>query len=168
MEDARRVVLAVALCRHSHAVEEWRPESGARLLNYIDRDAILEYAGTQSKLTYQNSAIMILPDYTKMVQQQRETFTKAKKRLQELNLLYMLLYPARMRVVYESQTHFFDTPEEVLHWTDEQVGLRPHTPLHVDSDSSQGPDGSCQDTAFKKKRKRSCSTWRSRGLEAKT
>ncbi|KAJ1206783.1 hypothetical protein NDU88_002181 [Pleurodeles waltl] len=77
----------------------------------------------------------------------------------------MPLYPARMRVIYESQTH---TLEEVLRWTDEKVGLRPHTPPHVDSDSSQGPDGSRRAKAFKKKRNRSRSTWRSRGPGTKT
>ncbi|KAJ1099042.1 hypothetical protein NDU88_004146 [Pleurodeles waltl] len=96
-------------------------------------------------------------DYTKMVQQQRQIFTKSKQRLQELNLLYTLVYPAWMRAVYESQTHFFDTL--VLRWTDEKVGMRPHTPPHVDLDSSQGPDGLRHTTAFKKKQNRSRSKW---------
>lgn len=108
----------------------------ARLLNYHDRDVILKQARANEPLLYKDARILIFPDYTKQVQQQRQSFLAAKARLRDLKLQYALLYPARLRVIYRSRTHFFNTPEEVFQWTDETVRLRPHSPPGRDSDSS--------------------------------
>lgn len=79
---------------------------------------------------------MILPDYTRLVQQQRQSFMAAKRRLRDLNIQYMLLYPAQMRVTYNSKSYFFDSPEAVFTWTDERTHLTLHSPQLLESDSS--------------------------------
>ncbi|KAJ1173527.1 hypothetical protein NDU88_005359 [Pleurodeles waltl] len=52
-----------------------------------------DLAVTQSKLAYQNTSIMIVPDYTKVVQQQRMTFTKANQRLRDLYIICCCTQP---------------------------------------------------------------------------
>lgn len=110
----------------------------AKILNYHDRDTILKQARIKEPLLFNTARILIFPDYTHIVQQQRQSFMVAKVRLRGLQLPYALLYPAQLRVVYQSRTLFFDTPEEVFTWTDETVKLRPHTPPRLESDSSTG------------------------------
>lgn len=110
----------------------------AKILNYHDRDAILKQARLKEPLTFNNARILIFPDYTRAVQQQRQSFTVAKARLRSLQLPYALLYAARLRVVYKSRTLFFDSLEEVFTWADQTVKVRSHTPPRLESDSSSG------------------------------
>lgn len=103
----------------------------ARVLNYHDQDAILKQAHIKEPLQFNNTRILVFPNYTRSVQQRRQSFTAAKAKLRSLQLQYALLYPARLRVVYQSLTLFFETPEEVFSWTDETVRLRAHTPPNL-------------------------------------
>ncbi|XP_078502636.1 carnosine synthase 1-like [Lissotriton helveticus] len=105
----------------------------AKLLNYHDRDTILRQARAKESLMCDNQKIMIFPDNTRLVQQQRQSFTAAKACLRDLKLPYALMY--------QSRTLFFDTPEEVFHWTDETVKMPqdqiPHQSPLVSKDMDQ-------------------------------
>lgn len=146
----------------AHRALQQKPPPGSRprpviakFLNYLDRDTILKQARTKDQLLYQNSRIMIFPDYTRLVQQRRQSFTAAKARLRDLRITYALLFPARLRVVYRSKTMFFDTPEEVFQWTDETVRVKPHTPPRRGSDTSScGPARENARTRQKRSRRR--------------
>ncbi|XP_078521594.1 uncharacterized protein LOC144790772 [Lissotriton helveticus] len=123
----------------AHRALTQRPPEGerprpviARLLNYHDRDTILREARARDSITYENQRIMIFPDYSKLVQQQRHSFVEAKAKLRGLKILYSLLYPARLRVIYQSRTHFFNTPEDVFKWTDETVSAYEKGEIWVD------------------------------------
>mgnify|MGYP002804549248 CR=1 FL=1 len=50
------------------------------------------------------------------MQEQQKTFIEVKKKLREINLQYMLLYPAKLKVISQGKTHFFERPEEVWNW----------------------------------------------------
>ncbi|KAJ1119981.1 hypothetical protein NDU88_008164 [Pleurodeles waltl] len=97
----------------------------ARILNYMDRNAIPTYARLQDNITYQWHHIMIYPDYTKRVQPQHQFFTAAKQCLWDLKLQYILLYPACLSVVFNSQTLFCGSLEDIFRWTVKKVTFKP-------------------------------------------
>lgn len=154
----------------AHRALQQKPPPGSRprpviakFLNYLDRDTVLKQARTKEQLLYQNSRIMIFPDYTRLVQQRRQSFTAAKAKLRELQISYALLFPARLRVVYRSKTLFFDTPEAVFQWTDETVRVKPHTPPRRGSDTSSSgvPRENARTQKRRPKKRRSRSQGRS-------
>lgn len=55
---------------------------------------------------------LLYPDYILMVQWQRSSFQAVKKKLQQAQLKYALLYPARLKIIYNKKTHFFDSPSD--------------------------------------------------------
>ena len=55
---------------------------------------------------------MIFPDYSRAVQQRQRSFKEVKQKLRAMNLQYMLLFPARLKVIYQSKTLFFDVPNQ--------------------------------------------------------
>ncbi|KAJ1151353.1 hypothetical protein NDU88_004135 [Pleurodeles waltl] len=87
----------------------WGPTKDS---DHSDSDAIFCHACQQDKLLYQTSHIMTFPDYTKLVQQQHQSFTAAKQHLRNLKLQYMLLYQARLKVIFNEKTHIFKTSEK--------------------------------------------------------
>ena len=87
-------------------------------LNYRNRDTILKAAREKVPLKFENHTITIYPDYTKRVQESRKSFLSVKQKLRAMDIKYMLLYPARLRVIYNGQSHFFEQPEEVWQWLD--------------------------------------------------
>ena len=93
----------------------------AKLFHYRDRDAVLRAARAAGNLELEGSRIMIFPDYTLAVQHQRSTFQAIKKKLRDLGLKYSLLFPAKLRVVFNGKTHFLDTPAAAWSWVEERV-----------------------------------------------
>ena len=101
----------------------------AKILNYRDRDTILRVAREKAPLKFENHNITIYPDYTQRVQEMRKSFLEVKQKLRAMEVKYMLLYPAKLRVIYKGQSHFFEKPEEVWQWLDmaDQMPARPPT-----------------------------------------
>ena len=95
----------------------------ARLLNFADRDMILREARKAGSLRWESAAVMIFPDYTFQVQQQRRSFLGAKRKLRDLHIQYMLLFPARLNVIYNEKSHFFDMPEAAWDWMETKHGV---------------------------------------------
>ncbi|KAJ1190331.1 hypothetical protein NDU88_007069 [Pleurodeles waltl] len=88
----------------------------AHLLKYKDRNCVLRAARESYKAIYENCKISIYPDYTKKVQGSRKGFMEVKAKLQAMNIRYMLLCPARLKVISGGRSHFFERPEEVWRW----------------------------------------------------
>ena len=112
----------------AHRVPSRRPAPGspsrpllAKLFHYRDRDAILRAARAKGNLEVEGNHIMIFPDYTLAVQHQRSTFQAVKKRLRDLGLKYSLLFPAKLRVVFNGKAQFFDDPAAAWSWMEERV-----------------------------------------------
>ena len=87
-----------------------------KILNYRDRDAILQAVRLNGDPKHENQVIRIFPDYTQQVQQLRQSFLAVKQKLRAMKIKYMLLYPANLKVIYNEKTFFFETPEEVWDW----------------------------------------------------
>ena len=106
-----------------------RPPPGAppraiitRILNFRDRYTILRAARKAQDLRFQNSKIMIFPDYSRAVQSRRRSFEEVKQKLRTMNIQYMLLFPARLKVIHHTKTHFFDSPNQAWEWATEEHG----------------------------------------------
>ena len=110
----------------AHRVPGRRPPPGAaprpllaKLLHYRDSDIILQEARRSGPIKVNNNTIMLFPDYTAAIQQQRSSFLTVKRKLHALNLKYALLFPARLRVTDDGKTHFFETPTEAWSWLEQ-------------------------------------------------
>ncbi|KAJ1117900.1 hypothetical protein NDU88_006096 [Pleurodeles waltl] len=90
----------------------------ARLLNYNNRDCILRAARESERKIFENCKISIYPDYTNKVQTSRKGFMEVKVKLRAMNVSYMLLYPARLKVISGGKSNFFNRPEEVWRWAE--------------------------------------------------
>ncbi|KAJ1137501.1 hypothetical protein NDU88_003899 [Pleurodeles waltl] len=96
----------VFLVERAHRALVALPQPGAppraiitRLLSYKDRDCILRTSLESEKAIYENCKISIYPDYTNKVQNSRKGFMETKAKLRAMNIRYMLLYPARLKVL---------------------------------------------------------------------
>ncbi|KAJ1145388.1 hypothetical protein NDU88_011675 [Pleurodeles waltl] len=88
----------------------------AHLLNYKDRDCVLRVARESHRAVFENGKMSIYPDYTNKVQSSRKGFLEVKAKLRAMNIRYMLLYLARLKVHSGCRSHFFKHPEEVWSW----------------------------------------------------
>ncbi|KAJ1138709.1 hypothetical protein NDU88_005090 [Pleurodeles waltl] len=88
----------------------------AHILNYKDRDSILRAARDTDTARIENQKISIYPDYTNREQVARKAFLEAKAKLHSMGLRYMLLYTARLKVILEGTSCFFDIPKDVWQW----------------------------------------------------
>lgn len=110
----------------AHRVPARRPQPGAppwpmlaKFLHFRDRNAVLRGARQSGPLQVENKQIMIFPDYARAVQQQRSVFLEVKRRLRANNIQYSLLFPARLKVLYDGATIFFTHAEEAHDWADQ-------------------------------------------------
>ncbi|KAJ1124906.1 hypothetical protein NDU88_003353 [Pleurodeles waltl] len=88
----------------------------ARLANYRNRDCVLRAARDSDKAVCENGKISIYPDYTNKVQNSQKSFLEVKVKLRAMNVRYMFLYPACLKVLSGGRSHFFEHPEEVWRW----------------------------------------------------
>ena len=114
------------LIERAHRALSRKPPPGApprpmiaRVLNYKDRDTILRKARELVTIHYDNHKIMLFPDYTPQVQKARKTYEAVKIKLRAMGLQYMLMFPAKLKVIHEGKTHFFSTSREAWDWATE-------------------------------------------------
>ncbi|XP_069466425.1 E3 ubiquitin/ISG15 ligase TRIM25-like [Ambystoma mexicanum] len=89
--DASKLSLQFAI-EQAHRSLAPKPKSGslpcpiiAYLLNYRDRDTLLQAARAKGELLLGSNRIHLYPDFSIIVQQERKTFVATKKRLCDLN-----------------------------------------------------------------------------------
>ncbi|KAJ1151199.1 hypothetical protein NDU88_003986 [Pleurodeles waltl] len=131
-------------CEH-RALGPWPPPDGprrpliARFLNFKDRDSILREAGCATNLCWNNNKILIFPDYTREVQARRRSFEQVKQKLRAMQLPYLFLFPARLKVIMADKTFFFDAPVVAWDWLTEE-GVRSRMgPSAVGAPAGEGP-----------------------------
>ncbi|KAJ1168354.1 hypothetical protein NDU88_000280 [Pleurodeles waltl] len=134
------VLQLVGLCRmfvveHAHRALVAPPQPGAppraiftRLLNYKEWDCILRTARESARVIYENCKISIYPDYTNKVQNSRKGFMEFKAKLRAMNIRFMLLYPAHLKVLSGGKSYFFERPEEVWRWLEMWDKVAPGRP----------------------------------------
>ena len=96
----------------------------AKILNYKDRDVILRQAREKGEVSHNGQKIMIFPDYTLQVQKARKTYEAVKIKLRAMGLKYMLLFPAKLKVLHEGRSHFFTTPQSAWDWATESPNIQ--------------------------------------------
>ena len=94
-----------------------------RLLNFRDRDEVLRAARQQGEIRFENTRLMIFPDYSVETQRQHKSFDQVKGAMRARNIKYSVLFPARLRVQDGESLRFFNTPREASAWLDT---LPPH------------------------------------------
>lgn len=87
-----------------------------KLLHFKDRDAVLRAARAQGELLYDNTKLMIFPDYSVETQRQRKSFDTVRAKLRDCGLKYSMLFPARLRVQDGGSVKFFTSPAEAMAW----------------------------------------------------
>lgn len=79
---------------------------------------LLAVARKQQNLKFENTRIMLFPDFSTETQRKRRSFTEIHRRFREKEIKYSMLYPSRLRVQYKGSFKFFDTPQEASDWLD--------------------------------------------------
>lgn len=67
-----------------------------KMLNYKDRDIILQRARHLPEIWMDGSKIRFFPDFSAAVQRQRAGFMEVKRQLRQMELSYSILFPARL------------------------------------------------------------------------
>lgn len=143
----------------------------ARILNYRDRDAILQAAHIHGDLHIDNTHIRLFPDFTLKVQQERRRFDNVKRMLRDRGVKYMMFFPARLKVILNGKSFFFTSPEEAHTWLEEHGG-QPDSPRergswrHAEKHSPSSSTGPADRGDQLQDRLRSHSRSRSRSLSA--
>ncbi|PIO34345.1 hypothetical protein AB205_0040660, partial [Aquarana catesbeiana] len=88
------------------------------LLSFRDRDEVLCTSRNVGDLRFQNTKLMIFPDYSVETQKLRKSFDQVKAVLRSRSIRYSVLFPARLRVQDGETTRFFTTPREASAWLD--------------------------------------------------
>lgn len=103
-----------------------------KVLHYRDRDIILRKAREMSDIRMNGSKIAFYPDFSADLQKRRAQFQDVKRRLRAVDLSYAMLYPAKLRVIAEDTTHFFENPKDAARWLDQKEAfLKRRTPDQV-------------------------------------
>lgn len=89
-----------------------------KLLHYRDRDTVLRVARLQGELKFNNTKLLIFPDYTVETQRQRKAFDHVRGMLRQRGVKYSMLFPARLRVQDGEKAHFFTSPREAARWAE--------------------------------------------------
>lgn len=71
-------------------------------------------------MQYQDQGLqdLIFLDFSAEVQKQKAKYIYVKKKLCHLQLLYVMLYSAKLRITARREAHFFDNPQAAYLWPD--------------------------------------------------
>uniref|UniRef100_A0A3B1JBE8 L1 transposable element RRM domain-containing protein n=1 Tax=Astyanax mexicanus TaxID=7994 RepID=A0A3B1JBE8_ASTMX len=90
-----------------------------KLLRYTDRQEILKaYRQPGAQVTHGRTRLLLFPDYSTDTAVRRKAFQPVISSLKSKGLQPFLLYPAKMKVLHNSQTHVFSSPEEAQRFAD--------------------------------------------------
>ena len=70
----------------------------ARILNYRNRDKVLQLNRENPNLEYEGSHVSFYPDFTQAVQDARRAFVEVKKVLRSRSVKYSMLYPSKLHI----------------------------------------------------------------------
>lgn len=90
----------------------------ARLLHYRDREAVLRCAREWANVQFKGTRVSFYPDFSAEVQRRRAKFADVKRQLRNLQLPYVMLFPAKLHVTANRQAHFFESAQEATTWLD--------------------------------------------------
>ena len=121
----------------AHRVPARRPPAGApprpvvaRLLNFRDRDRILQNSREKGACMVDSVKGLIFPYFTLAVQKKQMSFNAEKRTLRELNLKYALMFQAKVRIEAKDQAYIFDDAKAAWEWLEQNYNCAepPETP----------------------------------------
>lgn len=80
-----------------------------KFLSSQDRDSVLKAGREKKDLMFSNNEVAIFPDYAMETQRKRTRFKNVKKRLYQNGVKFSLMFPARIKIIYNKKTFFFIT-----------------------------------------------------------
>lgn len=80
---------------------------------------VLSLAREKGAVQFNGTKISFYPDFSAEVQRRRSKFADVKKRLQRLQLKYVMLFPAKLRITAGDQNHFFENAQDAARWLDQ-------------------------------------------------
>ncbi|KAJ1150191.1 hypothetical protein NDU88_002987 [Pleurodeles waltl] len=82
----------------------------AKLLHYKDRDILLQRVREAGPFEVENSRVNMFPGYTVEVQAKGGgSYLEVKRLLREEGICYALLFPSKLKIMWEGRTHFCQT-----------------------------------------------------------
>lgn len=94
-----------------------------KVLNYKDRNTILQRARQLADIRMNGLKIRFFRDFSANVQRQRAGFMDVKRRLRQMDFSYAMLFPAKLKVMTQDKTLFFTSPDSVSQWLDSHQRL---------------------------------------------
>lgn len=85
---------------------------------YKDREIILRLARERGVVHYNGTKVSFYPDFSAEVQCKRAKFAEVKKRLQRIQVIYAMQYPAKLRITARGQSTFFESASDAAAWLD--------------------------------------------------
>lgn len=83
-----------------------------KLLDYSDRQAILDGAREVFPISHDEQTLSFFPDYSAATGKKRKAFTDIKRKMIKSGLNAFLTYPAQLKVQFQRKTHVFKSPVE--------------------------------------------------------
>lgn len=102
----------------AHRIQQPKPPEGSRPRMMIarvhltqDKEKIMRL-GRQRSMEYEGNRILIFPDYSAEVMEQRRRFREVLQLLREKEIRHSLRFPARLHIDHEGQVKTFNDPDE--------------------------------------------------------
>lgn len=96
-----------------------------KLLNYVDRQAILKGARAAYPVKHRQENILFFPDYSVETTKRRKEMAEARKKMDNLGLQPFLLYPATLKVTYNGRQLLLKSPSEATRFLQDHFSLLP-------------------------------------------
>ena len=88
--------------------------------NFSGKEKTLRWA-MKHKLKHRNVTVRLYQDMSANLAKNRATFNGIKQDLYKKGIRFGLLYPARLRVTFDGESFYFDTPEEARAFYERRV-----------------------------------------------
>lgn len=86
-----------------------------KLLRFIDRQAIFRaFRNAGSSITHGEAKLLLFADYSVFTSQRRKAFAPTIAALKQRSIQNFLIYPAKLKVLYQSKQLYFESPDEAM------------------------------------------------------
>lgn len=96
-----------------------------KLLNYVDRQAILKGARAAYPVKHHQDNILFFPDYSLETTKRRKEMAEARKKMENLGLQPFLLYPATLKITYNGRQLLFKSPTDAARFLQDHFSPLP-------------------------------------------
>lgn len=90
----------------------------AKLLNFREKQKVLQLAREHKEVYYNNRRIHFFPDFSVELQNARKAYTDVKRMLRDREIEYSFAYPSKLRILHMGKAKTFSTPSEIKNFID--------------------------------------------------